>query len=258
MKYTLKIILLGLSISIFSAAENLQTETGRVYALCYHSFIGGRSYTTDFSTEEVSNQMQSLADLGYTFITLEDMLSNRISGNLNILFTIDDGNFSIYDNAYEEVFIPFDIKPVLFIYPAIIDTMSYAMTGDEVDELIDFGASVGGHGYNHLFINEELYTSDYDAFWREIYKCKSSIESKTKVTDCTVFAFPYGVYSDVTLENLQTAGFDYAFTIEEGYISLPVDDFHSPYLLPRYMITTDNWDEVYEVLKTAAELENQT
>ena len=80
---------------------------------------------------EVAGQMKRLKAEGFTFVSFDDVVNNRLHGTKNVLVTVDDGNHTMY-RAWKEVFRPMGIRPVIGIYPAIINRKEYAMTWDQV------------------------------------------------------------------------------------------------------------------------------
>ena len=119
--------------------QELQAETavqGTVYVLCYHSFQG-RKTDYDVAPEEFHKQMKEIRDLGYTFVRTEDVLSGRVSGDRNVWLTIDDGNESV-QTVYDRTLKKFGIKPLLFIYPAIIGRVPYALKYKQLEALNEY------------------------------------------------------------------------------------------------------------------------
>lgn len=227
---------------------------GRVYVLCYHTFLG-KHFDYDFAPAKFYDQIDAIAKLGYRFVSMEDILSNRVTGSNNILITIDDGNRSV-KAIYESVLDVYNIKPVLFIYPAITDRMFYAMTSVDLKRLVSKGATLGGHGYNHLFVNEKLYRNDLVSFEREVYKSKSAIEKKTGQV-VSVFAYPFGSYSQITKEYMSKAGYKYAFSLLQKPLQVPLNQNSDPYNLPRFMVTKSSWPSIYSMLKKNAKPERE-
>ena len=98
-----------------------------------------------------------------------------------------------------------------------IDPTEFYMTRDQVAELSDAGMLVGGHTVSHPVLSR-LST---DSQREEIHQ---SLEFVRDVADPPVrtFAYPYGgteVFTETTIEILQTADCDIAFTTEAGDIS---------------------------------------
>ena len=221
-----------------------------VYALCYHSFLGTKRHAGDVGLTELASQLDTLSSHGYRFVTLEDMASGRISGRLNVLVTIDDGNASVKD-AFRNVFKPRGIRPLLCIYPAVIGKRSYSLTWGEIASLAQEGCEVAAHGYYHLVLNERLFETDPDAFSREIAASKRMLEERLH-TRIRVFAYPSGVHGPHAEKAVRDAGYRYAFTIRWGPIRVPADLAGSPLRLPRYMIYSGNWPVVVGAIRNDA------
>src|SRR4030042_1614763 len=82
-----------------------------VHVLCYHAFLDDRKIY-NFSIEELREHIDFFKSRGYRFVKFSDIINKNISGNKNILITVDDGNRTVYD-AYYSVFKKNNIKPVL-------------------------------------------------------------------------------------------------------------------------------------------------
>jgi peptidoglycan/xylan/chitin deacetylase (PgdA/CDA1 family) len=240
-----KIVLL-----ILLSASGLFAEAS-VYVLCYHSFLGRAGVDSDNSISNLSVQVGKMEDLGYKFVSFNDILSNRVKGNLNILVTDDDGNSSL-TNAFKSVFYKHNIKPVLFIYPAIISQMYYAATFDELRQFQSKGAVIGGHGYNHLYVNKKLLDTDPQSFNREVYYSRKVLVKRMGVPVDT-FAHPFGVFDETSKDELRRSGYKWGFTIRYGILRVPLELNKDPMELPRYMVTRTSWTWVYGILKKAAE-----
>jgi peptidoglycan/xylan/chitin deacetylase (PgdA/CDA1 family) len=220
-----------------------------VVILCYHTFIGNPQNKFDFSLSQMSNHFKEMATCGYRFVSWQDILENKVRGERNILITIDDGHRTVLD--LWPLLKSYSIKPILFIYPAIVNRMRSALTTSNLRFLQNEGATLGGHGWNHLYINQKLYESDPVAFKREIYYGKKKV-SEIAMKEVDVFAYPFGVYSDVTIEHLARAGFKYAFTIDKGVQPLPVHEGRGPLLIQRYMVTYYSWPIILKMLREKA------
>jgi len=218
----------------FIVSTGLYGNEPSVHVLCYHAFKGD-SNIFSFSLEELKSHIEHLKSHGYTFVTLDDVTNKRFTGTKNILVTVDDGNKSVYD-AYFTVFKQYRIKPLLSIYPAVIEKKDYALTWKQLKELSDEGCSVAAHGFYHQKINRKLYESNRKMFDGEIYHSRDVLEQKLgKKID--VFVYPFGIASDITIQTLKAAGFRYGFTINCGGLSAGMLDSGLRYELPRYMFT---------------------
>lgn len=223
---------------LLPAAALLAAAQPSAVVLCYHTFLDRPDLDTDIPPAAFEEHLATLENAGWTFVSWPDLRDGRLKGRRNILITIDDANRSILN--IRESLRRRGIRPLLFVYPAIPSRVPYALTWDELRSLAAEGATIGGHGYNHLLVNRRLHDSDPKAFRREIYLCRTRIGDRIG-TPPDVYAYPFGVFSDVTKEHLQQAGFRAAFTIRHGRTLAPLAANPDPYELPRYMVTRSSW-----------------
>lgn len=227
----MKIAPLILSLFLLSSG---QVKSPGVYVLCYHSFNTDKNKFS-FLLNELKSQLEFFRKKGFKFVTFSDIDSGNISGNRNLLITVDDGNRSVYD-AYFTIFRPMKIKPVLAIYPAITGREKYALSWDQLKRLSNEGCEVAAHGYSHRHLSSKLYRNERKVFEREIFTSKKLLERKLG-RSVDIFVYPYGVTSPQAVKALAKAGYRYAFTINTGIMSISSVREISLYDLPRYMIT---------------------
>jgi len=242
-------VLLLLS-SFLLVSEAAHAAQGKVFVLCYHSFLGKKHYAGDISMQDLMTQMDYFRKKEFRFVTLSDVINNRLQGNKNILIIIDDGNQSVY-RAYHDIFKPRRIKPVLAIYPNIIGKKSYAMNWEQLQELSRRGCEIASHGYYHLHLNQKLYDADRKAFMKEIVGSKEFLEHKLGLK-VIAMAYPNGIHSEITKKTLRESGYACAFTIMWGSLLSPLDANKDPFALPRYMIYQDNWPMISNTIIKAA------
>jgi len=202
-----------------------------VFILCYHAFLEKKD-PYSFTEDQFREQLRKLKNNGYNFVSFEDIVNDRISGDKNILISIDDGNRSVY-HAYYSVMKPMGIKPLLGIYPAIISRMHYAMTWEQVRDLAKQGCYIASHGYHHMFLSEKYYNKDQAGFKKEIYTSKKTLEEKLD-RKIETMVYPFGVNSDIAIRELKNAGYKYGLTIIPRMSSVPVND---SFQIPRYLMT---------------------
>lgn len=223
---------------------------GKVFVLAFHTFLDKEKIDLDIGTKELRQELESLKNQGFKFVTMEDVKKNKIIGNKNVLITIDDGHKTVI-KAYNEVLKPMNIKPVLAIYPGIVGLSKSFMTWDEINSLVKEGVYIASHGYNHLKVNEKLYSKDKSAFEDEIIKSKKILEEKTgKKID--TFIYPYGIRSKITKEYLKKFGYTMAFTINWGTLVVPIEKNSDMFELPRYMFTKKEWKNEMNIIKSKA------
>lgn len=219
------------------AATALAAQPSAV-VLCYHTFLDRPDIDTDISPAAFEEHLAALEAAGWTFVSWPELRDGRLKGRRNILITIDDANRSVLN--IRESLRRRGIRPVLFVYPAIPSRVSYALTWDELRDLAAEGATIGGHGYNHLVVNRKLHDTDPQAFRREIHLCHRRIGERIgRPPD--VYAYPFGVFDDLTKEHLRQAGFRAAFTIRHGRTLSPLAANPDPYELPRYIVAKSSW-----------------
>ena len=230
-----------------AASTNVQ---GKLFVLCYHTFYANKKTDYNFAPDEFRSQILKIKELGYRFVDFYDVMSNRITGDSNVLLTIDDGNITVMDIV--ELLKEMNIKPVLFITTAVVNKDKRMMTYENHKQLLSNGYFIGAHGYYHEILFQKFYDKHPDRFMQEIYAPKKMLETNLNIR-VDVEAYPHGAFSPLAITNFQKAGFLYCFTINWGTVLLPLHINKKPYELPRYMITPGSWNVVYKVLaKNAA------
>ena len=239
MKHVIKLSVSLIILLSFAATPAL--AEGKVFVMVYHSFNGDGKFDTDLSCRDLAMQMDYFKDKGFRFVTFGEMIAGRIEGDKNVLVTIDDGHRSVW-NAYHQVLKPRGIKPVLGIYPAVVEHKDYVMTWREIKALADDGCELAAHGYNHLYVNTKLMKNNPAAFEREVGLSKKIIEEKTGARVRT-FLCPFGVHSPETAVGLREHGYIAAFILLWKPVLVPMERNANVFELPRYMYK-DNWNAV--------------
>lgn len=248
MRLTAALFLVFISLFGIGYAET-KAKPAKVFILCYHTFHDAKKSQYNFTPSEFQQQIESIEALGYHFISMNDFTAGKFDYPLNVMITIDDGNATI-KNIYKSVLKKHGIVPVFFIYPAIIGKKDYALKFDELLWFKNDGVAIGAHGYFHEYVNQKLYDLSVQRFMDEIYKTKDVLEKKLSVSIKT-YAYPFGLYSPITIKHLILAGYKYAFTIEWGYVQTPLDPSKN-FEIPRYLVETSSWKGIYETLKKHA------
>jgi peptidoglycan/xylan/chitin deacetylase (PgdA/CDA1 family) len=204
---------------VLVAVDPLLAAGNEVLILAYHSFLGSGTSSLDFSPAELARQLDDFTALGYRFVTWRDILEGRVEGKQNILVTIDDGNHSVSE-AFTHVFAPRGIKPMLFVYPAVIGKMKYALSREDLRTLSDAGCDIGAHGYFHEYLTVNAFATDKA-------KCLIEIERPAKAISAMIgkpvmaFAYPFSMSSPEAEVLLGKNGFEWAFIA--GNALEPVD-----------------------------------
>lgn len=198
------------------------------------------------STEAFSQQLDALAQHGYTVVSLADV-ADFLSGKRATLparsavITVDDGWRSVKTTMAPELArrkLPF----TAFVYPHVIDGHAhhpFNLTWDDVAALSKSGVDIESHAFTHPFLSRarhpELTDSAY-ASWltTELADSRSSIAAHTK-KEVRFLAFPYGDYDAGVLTATRAAGYAAAVTTSRGAAGRT----SNPLALPRYLIHHD-------------------
>ena len=140
--------------SAFSPVPVPQHET-RVAILGYHDFSRTLPATEmRMNTDTFRAQMQALKTAGVPIITMKDFLDWKLGDKQLpakcVLITIDDGWKSVYTDAYpilREMKIPFTVFP----YTKFITGRGSAMSREQIQEMLNNGATLGSHSVSHLY-----------------------------------------------------------------------------------------------------------
>jgi peptidoglycan/xylan/chitin deacetylase (PgdA/CDA1 family) len=191
------------------------------------------------SPETFEAQLRALKDRGFTGITPEQ-LGAAIAGKAPlppkpVLLTFDDGRKNQLRYAVP-LLKKYGFTATFFIYPkAIIAGSSSFMTRTDLKSLADQGFSVESHTWAHARLRRDRGES-VAAFEKrvksELTKPKSWLEAITG-KPVRYLAYPLGYYDASVGELVKRAGYDMAFTVDEGTNGLPVSD---PYMLKRFSI----------------------
>lgn len=176
-------------------------------------------------TTEFEEQLASLADAGAVFLSEDELLQAKESGNFPskcVWISFDDIDNSVYQNAFpilKEANVPF----TMFVIAGRVGDKDFSnlkmATWDQIREMENSGlASVGSHTYKmHRFENETpifLVPENRGEFKSDLKKSIEVIEKELEIT-VRSFAYPYGNTDDFTAQALRDQG------LEAGYILAP-------------------------------------
>ena len=143
-----------------------------------------------------------------------------------ILFTVDDGLLSFYENAWpilKEKNIPF----ILFVNTREVGSFNY-MNWDQILELHKSdNVEIGNHSHSHEYLVDE----NSDFIKKDILK-SIEIFKKKLGKNSDFFSYPFGEYSLEFKKIIKDLGFSYAFGQHSGVI----DETKDLWELPRFPI----------------------
>ena len=194
----------------------------------YHRFNETKYPSTNIQLDVFKEQLNIIEEEGIKFIhpdNFEKSIKEEKSER-KILFTVDDGLLSFYENAWpilKEKKIPF----ILFVNTREVGSYNY-MNWDQIRELHkNENVEIGNHSHSHEYLVDE--TSD--VIVKDIKK-SIKIFKENLGENSNFFSYPFGEYSLEFKKIIQELGFKYAFGQHSGVI----DETKDLWELPRFPI----------------------
>ena len=194
----------------------------------YHRFNESKYPSTNIELDVFKEQLNIIEEEGIKFIhpdNFEKSLKEK-KKERKILFTVDDGLLSFYENAWpilKEKKIPF----ILFVNTREVGSYNY-MNWKQIRELYDDdNVEIGNHSHSHEYLVDE--TSDM--IIKDITK-SIDIFKENLGENSDFFSYPFGEYSLKFKKIIQDLGFKYAFGQHSGVI----DETKDLWELPRFPI----------------------
>ena len=190
--------------------------------LIYHGFCTPEPeddvYKLMCTKDRFENQIKTLLDDGYTFITLEDIYkyqNNEIGlPEKNITITMDDGWDGNYLEAFE-IIKKYKVPATIFVVENLVGTAGY-FSWEQAKEMYDSGlVKIHVHGRKHVNAtgyNKEELISDYNHAHDAIEKALG-----TKVQK--IMAYPAGASDENTIKWLKEAGFEVQVQTKYGTVN---------------------------------------
>jgi peptidoglycan/xylan/chitin deacetylase (PgdA/CDA1 family) len=191
------------------------------------------------NVDEFEKQMNILHDNGYTTIntqTLYKYIRREIKlPRKTVLITFDDGYEGVNKYAYP-ILKKYGFTATVFLItskipensetfnPDLLQFMSKQSIQNSTD-VFEFGSHTDNLHKLEADQNSKLVDSTPEEIKTDIYISKQKINT-------SVFAYPYGMYSENNIDILKEIGFTMAFTTKEGLVTKQSD----LYKLPRYTI----------------------
>jgi len=187
-------------------------------------------------------QMKYLHDNGYQTITLSqaiELLAGHYDTSKKVVLTFDDGYLTFYSHAWP-VLKEFNQQATIFVISKMVGTPEY-LTWDQIRFLASNGIEVGGHTRTHPLL-PTLSNANSNA---EIAGGKQDIEAQLG-QGITTFCYPTGRFNTVILQQVKTAGYFAAVTMEQRKAT-STDNL---LLLPRWGVyKNDSLERFKEVIK---------
>ena len=190
-----------------------------VPVLSYHQI---REWTADDSDFErtfiippttFDEQLDAIADAGYTTVSAEQVLAHYTTGyelpDLPVLLSFDDGTDDHYAVALPEL-LERDMTATFFLMTVVLDRPPNYILEDHAVEIADAGMTIGGHTYDHQRVDR----LEGDQWAEQL------VEPREELTDLTgqdvdTIAYPFGVFDDDDLPEVEDAGYVAAFQLTD-------------------------------------------
>ena len=209
-------------------ASNKDFDDYGLISIMYHRFNETKYPSTNIQLDVFKEQLNIIEEEGIKFIhpdNFEKSIKEKKSER-KILFTVDDGLLSFYENAWpilKEKRIPF----VLFVNTREVGSYNY-MNWDQIRELHnDENVEIGNHSHSHEYLVDEA----SDVIIKDIKK-SIKIFKENLGENSNFFSYPFGEYSSEFKKIIQELGFKYAFGQHSGVI----DETKDLWELPRFPI----------------------
>ncbi|GAJ97364.1 polysaccharide deacetylase family protein [Geomicrobium sp. JCM 19055] len=206
-----------------------------IAVLMYHRFYDevGKEHHDMHSNLDIANfteQLELLHYNGYETLTLTELAlylegSKEISDK-SVVITFDDGSKTIAEYAYP-VMEEYDVQGISYMISGRIEDERKPYSGDPMetmswDEMYDMEhrIEIGGHTHN-------LHYRDDDRQSHLVTKPREEVEYDLNkdfelLGEPRSFAYPYGRYTEETIEIIEEIGYELAFTTKTGRV-LPGD-----------------------------------
>ena len=197
-------------------------------SIMYHRFNETKYPSTNIQLDVFKEQLNIIEEEGIKFIHPDNFEKSikEEKGERKILFTVDDGLLSFYENAWpilKEKRIPF----ILFVNTREVGSYNY-MNWDQIRELHENeNVEIGNHSHSHEYLVDEA----SDVIIMDIKK-SIKIFKENLGENSDFFSYPFGEYSSEFKKIIQELGFNYAFGQHSGVI----DETKDLWELPRFPI----------------------
>lgn len=209
--------------------------------LAYHRFGPTVADSMTVRTSTFAWQLRYLREHGYTVIKLQDYIDYRqgMRGPLPrraVIITADDGHRSVYSQMFPLVR-QAGVPVTLFIYPSAISRARYALTWEELSELIGSRLfTVESHTYWHPNFHVEkarLSAAQYLALVdMQLTESRRVLQRHLGIS-VNGLAWPYGIYDEQLMDAARNAGYVAAFALG----GRPARASDPLLALPRFLMT---------------------
>ena len=210
----------------------------QVPVLCYHHIREpkpGQSETYksySVSPSQFASQMKALKDSGYETVLPGQLYNYLVFGDAlppkPVMITFDDTDLEQFTIGAKEME-KYGFRGVYFLMTISINRPRY-MSKEQIKQLADSGHAVESHTWDHSMVTK-YQGEDWE---KQFVKPRKTIEDITGKT-ATYFAYPFGLWNEAAIPELEKAGFKLAFILSTKR------DSTSPLYTVRRMIVPGQW-----------------
>lgn len=226
--------------SLSWVGNSVASDATNSIILVYHRFGPIANDSMTVTTTVFEQQIEWLTAHRYRVVPLRSLVegfedqASRLDSTVAI--TADDGHRSVFTEMFPLIQ-QYKIPVTLFIYPSAISNASYALTWDQLREMVRSGlVEVQSHTYWHPNFKTEAARLNHDTYEKfvamQLTRSKDSIVAHLAVT-VDMLAWPFGIHDPDLEKAAQRAGYIAGFTLERRHVRS--DD--SLLALPRYLVT---------------------
>ena len=211
-------IIVIVAIYLFTQYKSMQRPDVKIPVLLYHNFVtkvpetDPDNFNYINTPESFEENIKTLLENGYTIISMKELDEannyKKELPNKPIIITFDDGYYSNYEYIYP-ILKKYNIKTSIFILTdkigQEIDGIKY-LGWDECLEMQNSGlVEIFSHSKKHVFY-DKLPVREIRDDVKESYRMIEKHLGKQKLK---VFAYPYGAYTNETVQTLKNNGIDF-------------------------------------------------
>ena len=195
----------------------------RIPILIYHAFQtplppNEGVYALFSCQEDFEDNVKTIQDAGFTFITLEDIYKYK-NGEIglpekNVCITMDDGWIGEYEEAYP-ILQKYQIPATIFIVDQLVGTENY-FTWEQAKEMYDSNlVKIYAHGYRHVDYGNADKATLQDAYETTHKHIEEHLGAKVQ----KIMAYPSGSSTENSIAWLKEIGFEVQVQTKYGTVN---------------------------------------
>jgi len=211
----------------------VKNDKVEIIGLLYHRFGDQKYSSTNISTSLFEKHLKYLKENEFQVITLSQALNHLLSKDVAgryVVISIDDGFKSFLENGFP-LLKKYEFNATLFINTETVGKGDY-LNWDELAFISSNGIEIGNHTHSHAYFLDMDHSKRYNQFKNDVMLSQRIIDEKLDIQPI-VFAYPYGEYDSLMMQEIKEMGFLGAAAQNSGVIS----QFSDIYALPRFPMT---------------------